>query len=142
MRQLGLGVASGCQGHDRGRRWGEGGNWRWENRGRSIGSSHRGDWRRNNRSRSIGAWHRPDWFVRNSGSLVPNISDEAGVLVADGVRHDLGSAIGQEDSVLANSRVAVPSLVVAEVGAAVVRVGLKFERLLLMKTISIDFSKT
>ena len=79
-----------------------------------------------NRSRSVARFRQDvGRLVGNGGALVPDVGHVAGVRVADGVGDDLSSAVRQLDAILAGRRVAVPRLVVAEVGAAVVRVGLE-----------------
>merc|ERR1719330_569631 len=53
-------------------------------------------------------------------TLVPDIHDVAGVAVDGGVGDDLGPAVGKGNAVLAVGGIAVPSLVLAKVGARVV----------------------
>ena len=52
-------------------------------------------------------------------TLVPDIGDVAGVAVIDLVGDDLGPAVGEGNAVLAVGGIAIPSLVLAEVGARV-----------------------
>ena len=75
-----------------------------------------GDW-----GGSVGGLGRD---VGHSLTFVPDVGDEAGGGVADVVRHDLGPAVGKLDAVFAGGGVSVAVLVVAEVGAAGVAVGM------------------
>merc|ERR1711874_631514 len=55
-------------------------------------------------------------------ALVPDVHDVAGVAIGGVVGHDLGAAVGEEDTVLAVGGVAVTGLVLAKVHVALVTV--------------------